>query len=245
MYESKAGLALARPWSTSKRAYRVIPAKSGKQYHQLQRSRSRCISRGVRFTIRIQAFRNLSKQPYFDRIWPVQEIALAGSCRVVLSRSMDQTTYLDFDRLISPFRKLSGPSFREYAASEADYVERLQPHQQRRTYMRQTFNQKVRDDSTGSRMSALVMGARHLQSEEPRDKIYALHGIFKLLHLEISPPDYTKDVRDVYTEAITAAFRHDRSFELLGGLTGMSRYPKLPSWVSDCSKSNAISKLAS
>jgi hypothetical protein len=71
----------------------------------------------------------------------------------------------------------------------------------------------------------------------PRDKVFALHSLFKQLDAEFPDPDYTKSVKQVFCEATEAVFKQDRQLWFLYHVSSPSRLPELPSWVPDWSDS--------
>ncbi|CAN9314327.1 unnamed protein product [Alternaria alternata] len=92
-------------------------------------------------------------------------------------------------------------------------------------------------------MSELLLHARSHRASEPRDKVFALYGIFQRLQAFLEAPNYLRSVEDIYVEATVTAIRKDRSLRVLEGLTGFSRF-RLPSWSPDWSDHRHITKVA-
>jgi len=78
---------------------------------------------------------------------------------------------------------------------------------------------------------------RRKAATDPKDKVYALHGLFRELEIAIPDPDYKKTVQEIYCEAAAACLRHDKEkkFLLLTMAPTLNRMPGLPSWVPDWS----------
>jgi hypothetical protein len=83
----------------------------------------------------------------------------------------------------------------------------------------------------------LFLRFRHSQSTDPRDKIYGmlglLPGVIKIY------PDYSKSVKEVYTEAALQLISYANELDLL--LQACSSNPDLPSWVPDFAVPSRIS----
>ena len=91
----------------------------------------------------------------------------------------------------------------------------------------------------------MLLLTQHLHATDPRDKIFAFHGLLSALGAKLPPPDYTKSVQQVYREAAAVAIRHDNSLHMLSAITGQNRLEGLPSWVPDWSNSLPITEIAS
>jgi hypothetical protein len=81
----------------------------------------------------------------------------------------------------------------------------------------------------------ILMNAREKLSTEPRDKIFALHSMFKKLQVPSPSPDYRKTVQDVYRESVVASINYDRRLEVLYHVPSDHRRDGLVSWVPDWS----------
>ncbi|KAJ4295016.1 hypothetical protein N0V90_007024 [Kalmusia sp. IMI 367209] len=90
----------------------------------------------------------------------------------------------------------------------------------------------------------MLLLTQHLHATDPRDKIFAFHGLLKALGAKLPAPDYTKPVQQVYREAAAVAIRHDNSLHILSSITGENSLKGLPSWVPDWSNSLPITEIA-
>lgn len=91
----------------------------------------------------------------------------------------------------------------------------------------------------------MLLRTQHLDSTDPKDKIFAIHGLLKEMGAHLPDPNYSKSVQQVYREAAAVAIRHDNSLHILFAITGESRIEGIPSWVPDWSCNRAISQIAS
>ena len=69
------------------------------------------------------------------------------------------------------------------------------------------------------------------QATDPKDKIFALYGLFRALHIDIPKPDYSKPLNEIYTEATRAAIEHDRDPHILDYIVECGQMENAPSWV--------------
>lgn len=84
-------------------------------------------------------------------------------------------------------------------------------------------------------MFSILQGARKKCSGDPKDKIFALYGLFQELGIPMPTPDYRKPVGQVYKEATAACIDYDRSLQILYHASSDLRREDLSSWVPDYS----------
>jgi hypothetical protein len=91
-----------------------------------------------------------------------------------------------------------------------------------------------------AKITPILAKARFKLSTDAKDKVFALHGVFDYLNVQIPPPDYGKSVENVYTEATVAAITFDKTLDILLQCSSEKRHPHLPSWVPDFSVSSFL-----
>ncbi|RKL27258.1 hypothetical protein BFJ72_g13285 [Fusarium proliferatum] len=147
----------------------------------------------------------LSDNPYFSRIWVVQEIASAKQALVLYHR---QTMHWDF-----------------FHGS----LQRLCT----KRWMRHFGSPRHIDDGHG--FLTLLGDTRNCNASDPRDKIFALLGLWK----KSVEPDYTLSPQAVYT-GLASTLITDESWEVVAQLLDMATHGRsmqgLPSWVPDWSE---------
>jgi hypothetical protein len=182
--------------------------------------------------------RSLIERPYFTRIWPLQEIALARSCCILIRTS----TELDIRAvLLMPHEERGtfepGPPLGPLAVAVRTQYEQVT------SLHRQLLALSQQRPSSSPSVSIVLLGARSLQATEPRDKVFALHGLLQRLNASLESPDYTKSIWEIYVNTAAAAISIDGSLRILGGLTGSSNL-NLPSWCPDWSDHQHITEVA-
>lgn len=93
--------------------------------------------------------------------------------------------------------------------------------------------------------TVMLLRTQNLDATDPRDKIFAVHGLLSVLGARLPDPDYSKSIEQVYREAATAAIVHDNGLHILASITGERLVGNLPSWVPDWSCNRTITKIAS
>lgn len=91
----------------------------------------------------------------------------------------------------------------------------------------------------------MLLRTQNLDATDPRDKIFAVHGLLSVLGARLPDPDYSKPIEQVYREAAAAAITHDKRLQILASVTGESMVSGLPSWVPDWSCNLPITEIAS
>ncbi|KAF5596715.1 heterokaryon incompatibility het-6 [Fusarium pseudocircinatum] len=147
----------------------------------------------------------LSENPYFSRIWVVQEIASAKEALVL---------------------------YRCQAMGWSFFHRNLQGLSSKR-WMRHFGSPRQIDDARD--FLTLLGDTRNCNASDPRDKIFALLGLWK----KLVEPDYTLSPQAVYT-GLASILITDESWKVVAQLLDMASHgrsmPGLPSWVPDWSK---------
>jgi hypothetical protein len=83
------------------------------------------------------------------------------------------------------------------------------------------------------KLGSILTSIRSKGASDPRDKIFALHGLCSELQINTPVPDYTKSVADVYREATIACITHDQGLRHLYAVPSdrQNDLPNLASWV--------------
>ena len=75
--------------------------------------------------------------------------------------------------------------------------------------------------------------AREKEASDPKDRIYALHGVLEIFGVKLPAPDYRKTLEEIYAEATLTLIEHDQSLVVLHVVATANRRKGLPSWVPD------------
>ncbi|RKK69359.1 hypothetical protein BFJ69_g12783 [Fusarium oxysporum] len=147
----------------------------------------------------------LSGNPYFSRIWVVQEIASAKQALVLYDRKA-----MHWDFFHGNLQRLSS-----------------------KRWMRNFGSPRQIEGANG--FLTLLEDTRDCNASDPRDKIFALLGLWK----KPVEPDYTLSPQDVFI-GLASSLVTDRSQEVAGRLLDMASHGRsmlgLPSWVPDWSE---------
>jgi hypothetical protein len=105
---------------------------------------------------------------------------------------------------------------------------------------RYTDAKEVLDDNPGDIHNdplafSILINAREKNSTDPKDKIFALHGVFKELEVPFPAPDYRKTVEQIFRESVIATINYDKNLYCLYHAPSDHRRAGLASWVPDWS----------
>jgi hypothetical protein len=157
--------------------------------------------------------------PWFERIWVVQEVAVSPVVLVCLGQET-----ITWQAFCSAQNSLDGmvESLLPYALSS-----RLSPFNQAREDYSKLFEH---------RLLHLLVTYRHFAASDPRDKIYALAGLSENWPLALSP-DYTINIRKIYIIAATTILKLEQNLDILdvprSHCVESSQDLGLPTWVPD------------
>ncbi|KAI9728295.1 MAG: hypothetical protein M1834_007699 [Cirrosporium novae-zelandiae] len=234
-------------------------------FHKYERKRVRClelflcwmdcmgkrylgISSSIEDSYKI-VLRDIFHNPYFTRMWTLQECVLARSQRAILQCGKKN---ISWDIVLMTYDKYFYPDLRNddeavvnafHSHYQLDMLlkAKMDPRLHEAPLHRRRTNPKVvRPEFNDffpmfSSTLALLDLARRQQCMDPRDKIFALDGILRELGIMFPKPDYSKSVEQIYLEAATAVIQHDQNLSLLYFVSSPQRRKRLPSWVPDWS----------
>jgi len=173
-------------------------------------------------------------------MWPLQEIALAQRCCILIGR-LDEEFDIGWIFLEPSGISVNtgiGSAYGGIFSLRHQYEHAMSLHKRLVSFFQSRFD----DSNIRPSISEVLLGARSLRATEPRDKVFGLHGVLQRLHAPVGVPDYSRSVQDVYVEASTRAIREDSSLRIFEGLTGSSKF-NLPSWCPDWSDHQHITKV--
>jgi hypothetical protein len=169
------------------------------------------------------------QRSWWTRTWTIQEVALATQ-----AYGLCGSTSMPFDSFVSTLSQsfITDPSFRGVIETKRDVGLRLLNlhHSMKRTVAGEAYC--ITDYVPGN----LVDIIRMCGSSDPKDKVFALHGIFLSLMYEIPPPDYSKSAEEVYLDATRALPLHGKPLAILHLVTGLEDMPNIPAWVPNFSE---------
>lgn len=180
----------------------------------------------------------LTAQPWFTRVWVVQEVGLAREVLVVWG---GRELSWDSVMITAIWHAVRGPqssTSRWYGRINGVHLESLQQHH--RSLYRTLNRNPVRQDFSElfpSTFPQLLDMTRTLQLADPRDRIYAFSGLAKrftygAIRIEIQP-DYKRDFRVIYREFARQHIMTTGELDMLHAVTkSCTTMPgSLESWV--------------
>jgi hypothetical protein len=176
---------------------------------------------------------NLDPISWFERMWTVQEVALARRAQVLTSRrTMNYDNFMDQLNEWLQWRSLidsSGKLVLEIDPS-LDLLNARHTIRQHILHMRQKGNLKDWD------AVRFLLDITAASASVASDKVFAVHGIMLELGFPLPSPDYRLQSGEVYWQAFVAIMKLKptlKHLELVNGLYWNSRFP---SWVPDLSR---------
>ncbi|RWA07572.1 hypothetical protein EKO27_g7529 [Xylaria grammica] len=196
----------------------------------------------------VREMKSLFRRPWFGRVWVLQEIALSKEAvfiygtteinRRILAAAMN--AFECFKRVLIGRHQVGGWGvlkpyhYKVFLASFIRATTMVNAHRIKEMYF--PLIALLRLTCVGS-PNLEKHGPHHLDSSDPRDKIFALLGLAsdrKELSQKGVNPDYTKSCREVYILA-TSVLLQQGHWSLLSFVQPhqSSGYGDLPSWVPD------------
>jgi hypothetical protein len=177
---------------------------------------------------------SLFTRSWFSRMWTIQEVALASVERVIVYCG-EQT--LPWFFLVTALGYLESAKYRWGNWHEAMQLQIVLSKQlmTRRAPEPDDVSEESENLQVGTNMLQILSLAREKASTDPKDKVFALFGVFDELGIAIPRPDYNLSLKQVYAEAAISCIEHDKSLRILFQAPSDHRFSALPSWVPDWS----------
>lgn len=153
-----------------------------------------------------------SETQYFDRMWTLQELCVAGRGSVWLFD-------VDLHDILAAIYYIQ----RTYDIHMLS-IDKITPLLE--------VNAKFNNGQRQSLRILLAVSAGR-KSEDPRDRIYAVQGLMKDVLNPLLRPDYEKSVEEVYSNTARHIIASERSLNVICGQRQEGRLPGLPTWVHD------------
>lgn len=169
----------------------------------------------------VKSLQCLLQKPWFERLWIWQEIRL-GSASSLLMCGNATISWPCFQTAIGllRFKKLRPDVGSENFAERVLYAFRLCHFD---------------IDNVGAPLERLLFQTQHCKCTDPRDRIFALLGLFDSQSQEIGlKPDYSSEPEEVYMAMMLKYIDHSNTLNLMvycNLASEETRNAKLPTWV--------------
>lgn len=166
--------------------------------------------------------RTVLERPWFHRAWIVQEAAVARKATIMHGDSL-----IDLDDLLKAIMYLVRSNLQILLFGGVVEIGRL-------LGLVSTRAAFARQKAMPSPL-ALFLQQKGSLSSEPRDKIFAFHGLFEpgSFGAVVSRPDYDLTCAEVYTRVAVELLKKSRNLDILSVPRPPSPTAKLPTWVPD------------
>jgi len=161
----------------------------------------------------------LRENPWFERMWTLQEVAFSNNPVVILGRQS-----MAWDPFFRGLFSRSGPR------TDDDGV---------RLFTRDLLRGVPKVGATAEQKQQLLLCVLLTRSNRvslPHDMIYGLYDVLTSAGIELSKPDYSRSLVDLFGELTISLIRGLRSYSVLNYLPSANRLKELPSWVPDLSQ---------
>ncbi|MCJ1475418.1 hypothetical protein MMC13_004080, partial [Lambiella insularis] len=172
----------------------------------------------------------LAENPWWQRVWVVQEVALARNLTIHLG---DRTvTWEDLEAVLAWLaRHLSCCAARYRDDPHLYNIDRILTNFEDAAVW-QAFTRELIQKGHRVSLSRLLYRLRYLQATDHRDKVYA---VLALARDDVAEPNYSLSVPAIYKSTAFAVIAQTGSLEILSSAAPLPQHYDLPSWVPDWS----------
>lgn len=196
-------------------------------------------------TQRFEAFRALLSNPWFQRMWVVQEVALAHSIRVHYgSIVLGWDDLRDALEIFARYPEL----ITLLQVGTDEYTRHPLPHGVLAIDTIENIRTKIRKDAIRT-LADILWQCREFISGDPRDRLFAIRGMCSYLPNDLLEPDYEHKTETVFENAAICLINDGCAARLLsrcdiGYFAGSKLMFNLPSWVPDWTKKRYTADLS-
>jgi hypothetical protein len=174
----------------------------------------------------VRGFLDVVLRPWWERVWVVQEAALAKSAIVICGGKTANYTNL-YDLWYRNLSDVGHESGLTYSLLEG--------------YKHHMFAVLQIRDYTGyfgpaKTLLGVLDRCRRLRATDERDHIFAMFGMFDEFKSQLPEPDYRKSSPEVFAEMARTFLEQMDSLAILLQATNVENDLKFPSWVTDFSQ---------
>lgn len=163
--------------------------------------------------------------PWWNRIWVVQEAALAPRIEVI--QGFTRTPWEDIADAAMAYKEHSTACCSQYLSSiPSDRVKVVKDFANRVLAIHESRGKMLMFS-----LQDLLRTFRDREASDPRDKVYALLGLAK----SSAVPDYSSTDVEVFRRATAVCILSSRDLSILNNDRSTKRMNELPSWVPDWS----------
>ncbi|KAH0530180.1 hypothetical protein TsFJ059_004840 [Trichoderma semiorbis] len=169
----------------------------------------------------------LFKRSWFSRMWTIQEVALPSQ---QLVRVLCGSVSLPWIYLAIALDMLRAS---DYKWGDWHSAMRLQAHLSGLLAEKRECSGAVSQSSNKRSLLEILLYGTEKKCTDPKDRIFALFGIFQELDITVPAPDYSETLGRIYAAATVACFTNDSCMEFLYHVPSEHRRAGLPSWTVD------------
>ncbi|KAL5095448.1 hypothetical protein Trisim1_000222 [Trichoderma cf. simile WF8] len=169
----------------------------------------------------------LFKRSWFSRMWTIQEVALPSQ---QLVRVLCGSVFLPWLYLAIALDMLRAS---DYKWGDWHSAMRLQAHLSGLLAEKREGSGAVTQSSNKRSLLEILLYGTEKKCTDPKDRIFALFGIFQELDIIVPAPDYSETLGRIYAAATVACFTNDSCMEFLYHVPSENRRAGLPSWTVD------------
>ncbi|KAK5715396.1 hypothetical protein LTR15_010039 [Elasticomyces elasticus] len=174
----------------------------------------------------------LMRCAWFSRVWCFQEMLISRRLKLLCGRHQ-----VSVDELYDVNQFLSSSRWGSQMLPHSSVADTLLEPDLSAFYYRGWYQERGPLDARAVQACLGQLVRKHRYATDPRDFIYGLLGCADASVRALIVPDYSKSVRDVYTETARAMITLTGNLQLLGCVRseGDTSIRGLPSWVPDFS----------
>lgn len=173
---------------------------------------------------------DIAKRSWFERVWTIQEVGLARKATIFFSGSSS----MDWDVLVYAAYRIM--KYVEEGEGILDSTGSLWEAADLHQSVTELFSSRIEVSHLRSLapkdLKSILLSTSQKEATQPKDRIFALFGILKMLNIRMAEPDYNKSLGAIYCEAARMVIEIDESLEPLAKVRGLAKKEDdIPSWA--------------
>jgi len=171
---------------------------------------------------------SICARSWFTRLWTVQEYVLSRDACFVCGQKQIQAS-----KFFSSLQSLV--EYRRRSHDQAIYTDPWQSSIISYVFVFSKIKDFLYQPTSGGPISLteILAEGRNQTVSKPKDAVFGIYGMVRLLGIPFPVPDYRKSIERIYLEATKAAITADKSLSVLLETSESENRSSLPSWVPD------------
>lgn len=180
---------------------------------------------GVEYSKYLPHLSRLLSNDWFSRVWTIQELAFSQRATIQSGRSS-----MSWEDFCFPLRSVGDIRRFSESVDNGSTAKSIEARNKTRA-LRRKFRKYANDrEVSGEKLLSAVFRSK---ASRIHDNVYGFYALFRIIGIDLPPPDYAKSPLEVFEELTRAYIETFASLNILCMAIRPRGYDNMPTWVPD------------